>query len=126
MENISTAALLLAGVSSENKSILRKAWDRCPDNMAIASAFQVACETGQTDMVIDMLKRGARIGKESTWAACRSGELDTIKVLIEGGANITKVEVGILQRYGHTTVIRHLAELQWPRSDPSAQPPDQS
>eukprot|EP00798_Chlamydomonas_sp_ICE-L_P028813 gene28814-biopygen32720 len=97
MKQIPTRALLLAGVSSENTDILATAWNRCLDDVAIANALQVVCETGQTEMVVDMLRRGARIGKESVWAACRSGKWDTIKVLIEGGANITDVEVDMLQ-----------------------------
>lgn len=105
---LSPTALLLAGVCSENMEILEKAWDKCPDDMAIANALQVACETGQTAMVIDMVKRGARIGTESIWAACRCGNLETIKVLIDAGAHITKTEVGILERYGHTSVIQHV------------------
>jgi hypothetical protein len=119
MKQIPTRALLLAGVSSENTDILENAWNRCPDDVAIANALQVVCETGQTGMVIDMLRRGARIGKESVWAACRSGKWDTIKELIEGGANITDVEMDMLRRYGHTMVIQRLVELQLPRSAPA-------
>ena len=72
-------------------------------------ALQVACETGQTEMVKEMLKHGALIGQESVWAACRSGRFDTMKVLIEAGVDISNVEVGILQRYGHIDVIKQLA-----------------
>ena len=123
MKQIPTRALLLAGVSSENKDILATAWNRCPDDVAIANALQVACETGQTEMVVDMVRRGARIGKESVWAACRSGKWDTIKVLIEFEANITDVEVDMLRRYGHTMVIQKLAELQLPCSAPAVRLP---
>lgn len=123
MKQIPTRALLLAGVSSENNDILATAWNRCPDDVAIANALQVACETGQTEMVVDMLRRGARIGKESVWAACRSGKWDTIKVLIEFDANITDVEVDMLRRYGHTMVIQKLAELQLPCSAPAVRLP---
>jgi hypothetical protein len=119
INRIPTGALLLAGVSSENKDFLISAWNRCPDDVAIATALQVVCETGQTEMVIDMLRRGARIGKESIWAACRSGKWDTIKVLIEGGANITNVEMDMLRRHGHTMVIQRLVELQLHFSAPA-------
>lgn len=112
LEHISTSTLLLAGVSSENREILEFAWDRCPSNDAIASALQVVCETGQTNMVIDILKRGAQIGKNHLWAACRSGQWDTINALVEYGADITKVEMGMLQMFGHTTIIQQLADLK--------------
>lgn len=110
IEEISTSTLLLAGACSENKEILEVAWDRCPSNDDIEYALQIVCGNGETDMVIDMLKRGAQIGKESISAACRSGQWDIVKSLVEYGAEITKADIRMLQIFGHTAIIQQLVD----------------
>ena len=102
---IPTGCLLLAGVCSEDQGILQAAWKRQPDEKSVRVALQVACVTGQIQMVRNLVTQGARVDVGSLWAACRHGSLETLQLLVACGAEISQVEVDMLRRYGHINTI---------------------
>jgi ankyrin repeat protein len=111
INNIPTDLLLLSAVSSENKDFLKLAWKRKISNDDIYKSLQVVCESGQTEMVIQLLERSSNleIGKQIIWAACRSGKLEIIKALLDrSDIKISKTEIEMLQRYGHYETIEKL------------------